>query len=207
MSWEHSIRLFDRTYNKIKEPKIPVIFITISGQGGNTLNCITSRFWILETRNQFHIISGVWNCTIGDEGYTLLVTVVCLLNNRPLPRQSIRTSAGDFITGVFFLIKWIVWNVLKRGVGGANKFCFTWNIFPHWMTWQTTRMRLSANNKAEPEPNVANQHDEPNQQDEEDGLVVSGCAGLLNLDQGMIVHHTGVDVAAFVRLAARKWGS
>ena len=187
--------------------QIPVILITISGQSGNTLNCITSRFRILQARNQFHIVSGVWNSTIWDEGYTLLVIIVCLLNNRPLSWQSIRTSAGDFITGVFFLIKRIVWDVLKRGVWGANKFSFTWNIFPHWMTWQTTRVRLSANNKAEPEPNVANQHYETYQQDEKDGLVVRGCACLLYLDQGMVVHHTSVHVTGLLRLAARKWGS
>ena len=63
-------------------------------------------------------------------------------------------------------------------------------------------MRLSSDDKAQPEPNVADQHDEPNQEYEQDGLVVGGGAGLLYLDECGIVHHASVDTV-LVSLATR----
>ena len=64
-------------------------------------------------------------------------------------------------------------------------------------------MGLAADDKAEPEPDVADEHDEAYQKDQEDGLVVGGSAGLLNLDEGCVVHHSCVHTA-LIGAAARK---
>ena len=66
-------------------------------------------------------------------------------------------------------------------------------------------MRLAAGDETQPKPDVANEHDEANKEDQEDGLVVGGSAGLLYLDQGGVMHHTRVQ-ACFV-LVTRGWGS
>lgn len=50
------------------------------------------------------------------------------------------------------------------------------------MTGHAAGVRLTADDKAKPEPDVADEHDEANQEDQKDGLVVSGSAGLLYLD-------------------------
>ena len=55
-------------------------------------------------------------------------------------------------------------------------------------------MGATSDDKTQPEPNVANQHDQSDHQDQQDGLVVGGSAGLLDLDQGGVVHQTVVDV-------------
>lgn len=51
-------------------------------------------------------------------------------------------------------------------------------------------MRLAADDETQPKPDVAKEHDKANQEDQEDGLVVGGSAGLLYLDQGGVMHHT-----------------
>ena len=55
-------------------------------------------------------------------------------------------------------------------------------------------MGASSDNEAQPEPDVANQHDQPDEEDQEDGLVVGSSAGLLYLDEGRVVHQPVVDV-------------
>ena len=58
----------------------------------------------------------------------------------------------------------------------------------------TTGMPLTTNHKAEPEPDVAAEHEEADEEDQVDGLVVGGRARLLNLDQGGVVDAmVGVD--------------
>ena len=55
-------------------------------------------------------------------------------------------------------------------------------------------MGASSDNEAQPEPDVANQHDQADEEDQEDGLVVGSSAGLLYLDEGRVVHQPVVDV-------------
>ena len=55
-------------------------------------------------------------------------------------------------------------------------------------------MRPSPDDKAQPEPNVADQHDQPDQEDQQDGFVVGRSAGLLDLDEGGVVHQPVVEV-------------
>ena len=69
-------------------------------------------------------------------------------------------------------------------------------ILPHSYVCHgsTTGMALSPNHKAKPEPNIAAEHEEADEEDQVDGLVVGGCARLLNLDQGGVVDAVvGVD--------------
>ena len=55
-------------------------------------------------------------------------------------------------------------------------------------------MRAPSDDETQPEPNVADQHDQADQQDQQDGFVVGSSAGLLDLDQGGVVHQTVVEV-------------
>ena len=55
-------------------------------------------------------------------------------------------------------------------------------------------MTLPADDEAEPEPNVAAEHEEANEENQVDRLVVRGGACLLNLHQGGVVNTVvGVD--------------
>ena len=65
-------------------------------------------------------------------------------------------------------------------------------------------MGLAADDKAEPEPDVADEHDEAYQKDQEDGLVVGGSAGLLYLDQCGVMHHARVQTALILVTGARR---
>ena len=68
-------------------------------------------------------------------------------------------------------------------------------------------MGLAADNKAEPEPDVADEHYEANEEDEEDRLVVGGGARLLDLDEGGVVQVSAVHAAAALVAAARPRGA
>ena len=72
------------------------------------------------------------------------------------------------------------------------------------MAGDAARVRLSTNDETEPEPNVAEEHDEANQEDQEDGLVVGGGAGLLYLDQCGVMHHARVQTALILVTGARR---
>ena len=72
------------------------------------------------------------------------------------------------------------------------------------MAGDAARVRLSANDETEPEPDVAEEHDEANQEDQEDGLVVGGSAGLLYLDQGGVMHHPRVQTALVLVTRGRR---
>ena len=63
------------------------------------------------------------------------------------------------------------------------------------MAGYAARVGLAPDDEAEPEPDVAEEHDEADQEDQEDGLVVGGSAGLLYLDQGRVMHHPRVQTA------------
>ena len=65
-------------------------------------------------------------------------------------------------------------------------------------------MRSSSDNEAQPEPDVPHQHDQPDQQDEQDGLVVGRSAGLLDLDESGVVHDPAVDVCPAGPLAGER---
>ena len=69
-------------------------------------------------------------------------------------------------------------------------------ILPHSQVCHgsTTGMSLPSDHKAEPEPNVAAEHEEADEEDQVDSFVVGGCACLPNLDQGGVVDAmVGVD--------------
>ena len=68
-------------------------------------------------------------------------------------------------------------------------------ILPHSQVSDgCTTMTLPADDEAEPEPNGAAEHEEADEEDQVDRLVVSGCAGLLDLHQGGVVNTVvGVD--------------
>ena len=68
-------------------------------------------------------------------------------------------------------------------------------------------MGLAADDKAEPEPDVADEHDEADEEDEEDRLVVGGGARLLDLDEGGVVQVAAVHAAAALVAAARPRGA
>ena len=75
---------------------------------------------------------------------------------------------------------------------------------PHVANRTTAGVTLSPDDKAEPEPDVAAEHEEADEEDQVDGLVVGGCAGLLNLDQGGVVDAmVGVDCL----LCLARWGT
>ena len=120
--------------------------------------------------------------------------IIWLLNNRSLPGEIIRIFARQLLTGIFFLVEGIVGNVLEGSVRRSHQFCFTGNIFPHRAGRDTAGVGATSDDKTQPEPNVANQHDQSDHQDQQDGLVVGGSAGLLDLDQGGVVHQTVVEV-------------
>ena len=75
------------------------------------------------------------------------------------------------------------------------------------MSSDTARVRLSSDDEAHPEPDVAHQHDEADEEDQEDGLVVRRGAGLLYLDQGRVVHDPGVETVLILTTSAWCWGS
>ena len=78
----------------------------------------------------------------------------------------------------------------------GHQLGLTTTILPHSQVSDrpTTGMALTTNHKAEPEPDVAAEHEEADEEDQVDGLVVGGRARLLNLDQGGIVDAmVGVD--------------
>ena len=76
-------------------------------------------------------------------------------------------------------------------------------IFSHTqVSHGSTALALPSNDKAEPEPNVAAEHEEADEEDQVDGLVVRGRARLLDLDQGGVVH-TVVGVDCLLRVAGR----
>ena len=125
--------------------------------------------------------------------------------NRSLPGKIIGIFARHFITGIFLLVESVVWNVLQR-VGRPHQLCLTGDIFPNSGGGDTAGVRSSSDHKAEPEPDVAHQHDQPDQEDEEDGLVVGRGAGLLYLDQRGVVHHPAVDVLACLPAPDRRAG-
>ena len=66
----------------------------------------------------------------------------------------------------------------------------------------TTGMALTTDHKAEPEPDVAAEHEEADEEDQVDGLVVRSSAGLLDLDQGGVVDSV-VGVQRLLCLARR----
>ena len=74
----------------------------------------------------------------------------------------------------------------------------------HRVTGHAAGVRLSADDEAKPEPDVADEHDEANQEDQEDGLVVGGSAGLLYLDQCGVMHHARVQTALVLVTGARR---
>ena len=63
-------------------------------------------------------------------------------------------------------------------------------------------MGATSDDKTQPEPNVANQHDQSDHQYQQDGLVVGRSAGLLDLDQGGVVDSV-VGVQRLLCLARR----
>ena len=88
----------------------------------------------------------------------------------------------------------------------GDQLCLAAAILPHTQVPHrpTTGMALSSDHKAEPEPDVATEHEEADEEDQVDGLVVGGCAGLLNLDQGGVVDAmVGVDCL----LCLARWGT
>lgn len=115
--------------------------------------------------------------------------------NRSFPGKIIGIFARHLITGIFLLVESVVWNVLER-VGRPHQLCLTGDIFPNSCGGDTAGVRSSSDDKTEPEPDVAHQHDQSDQQDEQDGLVVGRSAGLLYLDERGVVHHPAVDVLA-----------
>ena len=78
-------------------------------------------------------------------------------------------------------------------------------ILPHSQVCHgsTTGMSLPSDHKAEPEPNVAAEHEEADEEDQVDCLVVSSRAGLLDLDQGGVVN-TVVGVDCLLCVARRR---
>ena len=120
--------------------------------------------------------------------------IVWLLNSRSLPGQILRIFARQFLTGIFLLVECIVGNVLEGSIRRSHQFSFTGNIFPHRAGRDTAGVGATPDDKTQPEPDVANQHDQSDQQDQQDGLVVGSSAGLLDLDQGGVVHQTVVEV-------------
>ena len=78
----------------------------------------------------------------------------------------------------------------------GHQLCLAAAILPHSKVSDrpTTGMALTTDDKAEPEPDVAAEHEEADEEDQVDGLVVGGRARLLDLDQGGIVDAVvGVD--------------
>ena len=73
---------------------------------------------------------------------------------------------------------------------------------PHVANWTTAGVTLSPDDKAEPEPDVATEHEEADEKNQVDGLVVRGSAGLLDLDQGGVVDSV-VGVQRLLCLARR----
>ena len=73
---------------------------------------------------------------------------------------------------------------------------------PHVANRTTAGVTLSPNDKAEPEPDVAAEHEEADEKNQVDGLVVRGSARLLDLDQGGVVDSV-VGVQRLLCLARR----
>ena len=73
---------------------------------------------------------------------------------------------------------------------------------PHVANWTTAGVTLSPDDKAEPEPDVAAEHEEADEKNQVDGLVVRGSARLLDLDQGGVVDSV-VGVQRLLCLARR----
>ena len=156
-----------------------------------TLNCAASPFRIFKTRNELHILSDRGDIASRDKWNTLSFIIAGLLNHRSLPGQIVRRQ---LFTWIFFLVEGIVWNVLEGSVRRSHQFSFTGNIFPHSVGRDTAGVGAAPDDKTQPEPNVANQHDQSDHQDEQDGFVVGSSAGLLDLHQGGVVHQTVVEV-------------
>ena len=168
-----------------------------------TLNCAASPFRIFKTRNKFHILSDRADIAVRDKWNTLSFIIVGLLNYGSLPGKILGILTRQLLTWIFFLVERIVRNVLEGSIRRAHQFSFTGNIFSHSGARDTAGVGASPDDKTEPEPNVSHQHDQTDQEDQQDGLVVGGSAGLLNLDEGCVVHHSCVHTA-LVGAAARK---
>ena len=91
----------------------------------------------------------------------------------------------------------------RRRVTG-HQLRLTAVILPHSQVSDgSTTMTLTSDHKAEPEPNVAAEHEEADEEDQVDCLVVSSRAGLLDLDQGGVVN-TVVGVDCLLCVARRR---
>ena len=86
----------------------------------------------------------------------------------------------------------------------GDQLCLAAAILPHSQVphRSTTGMALSSDHKAEPEPDVATEHEEADEKNQVDGLVVRGSACLLDLDQGGVVDSM-VGVQSLLCLARR----
>ena len=86
----------------------------------------------------------------------------------------------------------------------GDQLCLTAAVLPHphVANRTTAGVTLSPDDKAEPEPDVPAEHEEADEKNQVDGLVVRGSACLLDLDQGGVVDSV-VGVQRLLCLARR----
>ena len=135
-----------------------------------------------ETRHQLDLPAG------GDEGNTGSLGVTALLG--PLPRHAVGAWAG-LLCRVLRLVERVALHVLQGGRRGVarHQLCLAAVVLGHAQAeGSAAGVALSPDDEAQPEPDVAGEHEEADQEDQVDGLVIRCRAGFLYLDQGGVMH-------------------